>query len=111
MALQGANLLDSNTVPDTATTTKRRVRARDFSPVGGFKFKRIPTPLLVMEEMDQLVKRSGTYTVDDSCDAAPPSGSKWGSGFSTMEDVINQAFADAMTLADRAASIPNNHPA
>jgi hypothetical protein len=99
-----------NTVPDTATS-KRRFRTRDFSPVDSIQPKRTPATLPIAEEIHQLVKRSGTYTVDASCKAAPPSGSRWGSGFPTMEDVINQAFADTMTLADRAASIPNTHPA
>jgi hypothetical protein len=95
-----------NTVPGS----KRRAKARDASFPDGIQFHR-RAPAEVSEQMDELVRRSGTYTIDQSCNGAPPTGSSWGPRFPTMKSVIDQAWADAMTLATRAATIPQNSPA
>ena len=94
-----------NTVP-----TKRRLESRDASLLEGFQLERTPPPPLA-DNLDQLLKRSGSFEIDKSCDAPLPTGSKWGSGFPTMASIVKQAFADAMTLADRMQSISQNHPA
>lgn len=70
------------------------------------------TPQPSSADIAQVVKRSGVYTVDSSCDAPPPSSASanWGP-FTSMHSIIDQAFADAMTLATRAKDMPQNHPA
>jgi hypothetical protein len=95
-----------NTVPGS----KRRAKGRDVSFLNGIQFDR-RAPAEISDQMEELVRRSGTYTIDQSCNSAPPTGSSWGPRFPTMKSVIDQAWADAMTLATRAATIPQNSPA
>lgn len=52
-----------------------------------------------------LVERAGVISYDESCNAALPAGSKYGSGFSTKKDVVVKAYADAVELANQASVI------
>ena len=57
-----------------------------------------------------LAKRSGTVNYDPNCRAAPPAGSKYGSGFPTMQSILAKAYTDAYDLANE-ASVQFDSPA
>ena len=57
-----------------------------------------------------LSRRSGVVTYDANCNNAPPANSGYQptNGFPTMQSVLQQAYADTVTLADAAANIEAN---
>lgn len=59
----------------------------------------------------RLGKRGGTVTFADSCNNAPPanSGYKPDDGFATMTVVLQQAYNDAVTLANLAQGVDGNN--
>ena len=58
-----------------------------------------------------LTRRAGTVSYDPNCNAAPPAGSKYGSGFPTMQSILEKAYSDAHDLANEASVIEFDSPA
>ena len=83
----------------TAVTQKRVRRGRD----GHTQAETLSNNLWGRD----LSKRSGVVTYDANCNNAPPANSGYqpSNGFPTMQSVLQQAYADAVTLADAAANI------
>ncbi|KAK4691883.1 hypothetical protein P7C71_g5211, partial [Lecanoromycetidae sp. Uapishka_2] len=58
-----------------------------------------------------LAKRSGTVNFNPNCNAAPPTQSGYGSRFPTMQSILQQAYNDAVALANQASVIQQTSPA
>ncbi len=68
-------------------------------------------------EERKVSKRGGVISYDKNCGAAPPKGSNnykvgrgGGAEFTTMEQILRQAVADAQTMALRASEVDRHHP-
>lgn len=59
----------------------------------------------------RLNRRQGQVSYADSCNAAPPPGSAYNAdnGFPTMKSVLEQAYTDAVTLANQAQNVASDN--
>ncbi|KAF2734898.1 hypothetical protein EJ04DRAFT_512195 [Polyplosphaeria fusca] len=90
-----------NTGPDTdpeAPGDTRRRALHDFSNM----FKRHAS---LYKERARVDKRSGQVNFDDNCNEPVPSNSGYSGVFETRRDVLEAAYADAVTLAETSQSI------
>jgi len=91
--LNGISQLDLSKCPATSKKAKRH------EPV-----LRSPSP---RRRTNLLNKRQGIITFNENYDTAPPAASSYnkGNGFPTMTSVLQQAYSDAVTLAEMAQNV------